>query len=129
MDLSTKQSAQELGISQTRVRELLASGKLKGKRVGRSWVVDAASVYARSAESPAPGRPARGNVPKAALGTLAKGAAAHELYLQCKELLSTGYMQEFFNDSHSAEEQRFYASVANFFLQEKQRQLIEQGVF
>ena len=37
--LSTKEAAEMLGLSQDHVRRLLEEGKLKGKRVGNSWVV------------------------------------------------------------------------------------------
>jgi excisionase family DNA binding protein len=37
--ISTKEAAQVLGLSQDHVRRLLEQGKLKGKRVGNSWVV------------------------------------------------------------------------------------------
>jgi len=36
---STKEAAQELGLSQDHVRRLLEQGKLTGKRIGNSWVV------------------------------------------------------------------------------------------
>ena len=37
--LSTKEAAEVLGLSQDHIRRLLEQGKLKGKRVGNSWVV------------------------------------------------------------------------------------------
>ena len=37
--ISTKEAAKILGLSQDHVRRLLEQGKLKGKRIGNSWVV------------------------------------------------------------------------------------------
>ena len=39
MLLSVTEAAQKLGISVQRVRVLLAQGRLKGKKVGGTWVV------------------------------------------------------------------------------------------
>lgn len=36
---STKQAASRLGISEQRVRKLLAEGRIKGKKLGGTWVV------------------------------------------------------------------------------------------
>lgn len=43
MLLSTKEAAQKLGISEQRVRVLLAEGRLKGRKVGGTWVVQGLS--------------------------------------------------------------------------------------
>jgi excisionase family DNA binding protein len=39
MLLSVTEAAQKLGTSRQRVRVLLAQGRLKGKKVGGTWVV------------------------------------------------------------------------------------------
>lgn len=36
---SVKQAAKELGISEQRVRKLLAEGRIKGKKLDGTWVV------------------------------------------------------------------------------------------
>jgi len=36
---STKEAAQKLGISERRVRKLLAEGRIKGKKLNHAWVV------------------------------------------------------------------------------------------
>jgi excisionase family DNA binding protein len=36
---STKEAARRLGLSPDHVRRLLEQGKLKGKKLGRDWVV------------------------------------------------------------------------------------------
>ncbi|MFW6105160.1 MAG: helix-turn-helix domain-containing protein [Chloroflexota bacterium] len=36
---SVKQAAKELGISERRVRKLLAEGRIKGKKLNGFWVV------------------------------------------------------------------------------------------
>jgi len=36
---SVKDAAKELGISEQRVRKLLAEGRIKGKKLNHTWVV------------------------------------------------------------------------------------------
>jgi len=36
---SVKEAAQKLGLGTSQVRRLLAKGKIKGKKLGRDWVV------------------------------------------------------------------------------------------
>ena len=36
---STKEAAQHLGLDESQVRRLLAKGEIKGKKLGRDWVV------------------------------------------------------------------------------------------
>jgi excisionase family DNA binding protein len=45
--LSVPQAAARLGISEQRVRQLLSGEKLIGEKVGRDWLVSAASVAER----------------------------------------------------------------------------------
>ena len=42
--MTTQMAALRLGVSTTRVRKLLATGKLLGHKHGRDWQVNAASV-------------------------------------------------------------------------------------
>jgi excisionase family DNA binding protein len=37
--LSTKEAGEKLGLSKEHVRRLLGQGKMKGKKVGRDWIV------------------------------------------------------------------------------------------
>ena len=37
--LTTRQAAQTLGLSSDHVRRLLEQGRIKGKKLGRDWVV------------------------------------------------------------------------------------------
>jgi len=53
--LTTAQAADILGISEQRVRQLCAEGRM-GQRVGRDWVITADDIE-RNRERPGPGRP------------------------------------------------------------------------
>ncbi|MGL4173839.1 MAG: helix-turn-helix domain-containing protein [Actinomycetota bacterium] len=44
MDLTTRESAERLGVNQSRVRALIASGGLNARRVGGRWLINADSV-------------------------------------------------------------------------------------
>jgi len=55
--MSVADAAAALDVNPRQVRNLIDAGALDAQRVGRAWVVDAASVRARSARPVAPGRP------------------------------------------------------------------------
>lgn len=133
--LSTAQAAERLGITSVRVRDLLNEGKLKGERIGRSWVVYGDSVDERLCSAPRAGRPLKKDDPVSGIVSVESGSpdgeaeGLHELYRRCEDLLAGGYDAKLFRMAKSEKESRFYASVADFFLQEKQRELIEAGVY
>ena len=135
--VSVKEAAQRLGISETRVRTLLGNGQLGGEKIGRTWVVSEASVERRRASGVHAGRPrkrfSKAEVDARAVasdeGQYGHAAIAHELYLACKANLSGAFRFDALGEADSVEEERFYVAVANFFLQEKQRALVERGVF
>ena len=130
--LSTKQAAEELGITQTRVRELLNSGALRGEKLGRSWMVYESSVRERKRKAPTAGRPKAShaqNMQAARSNMNTEIAITRALYEQCKEHLTGCFDIDFLELAQSEEERSFYTSVASFFLQQKQREMIEQGVY
>lgn len=55
--------------------------------------------------------------------------AMQELYLGCKQHLSTIPAYELISNAQTHEEASFYISVSDFFLKQKQHELIERGVF
>lgn len=57
MDLSVAEAASALGIDESRVRQMLRSGALAGRHVGRAWVVPADAVAMLVQHRPAGGRP------------------------------------------------------------------------
>lgn len=52
--LSVSEAAIELGVSEPRVRQLIATGKIQAERIAGRWVIDLSSLPARGH---APGRP------------------------------------------------------------------------
>jgi excisionase family DNA binding protein len=77
VDITVRDAAERLGVSEPRVRQLLASGDLAGRRLGRAWLVSADSV-AKMQERGArpPGRPLGPRRAWALLDLLAGGDAA-----------------------------------------------------
>ena len=55
--LSVGEAAGLLGISETRVKQLIAQGSIDAVKIGGRWLVDDQSVNARKEESPRAGRP------------------------------------------------------------------------
>lgn len=60
--VSASEAARLLGVSRGRVSQMLKSGLLEGYSKGRSTFVTRASIDARIAENPGPGRPRKCNV-------------------------------------------------------------------
>jgi excisionase family DNA binding protein len=55
--LNTQQAAETLGVSQRRIRALIASGKLRAAKVGQTWVIRPSAVIDLWKEGRRPGRP------------------------------------------------------------------------
>lgn len=126
--ISTAEAAKRLGVTPARVRALLEAGRLRGGTIGRTWVVDEASVGARVREGARAGRPRRGR--EAPRDTAAPDAdALHRLFDGCREQLAGSFDAATVRAARTPEEARFYMAVSSFFLQERQRTLIEEGVF
>lgn len=56
-DVSVAEAASRLGLDPSRVRQLLRSGALNGRRIGRDWVISAEAVSALVNDRPGSGRP------------------------------------------------------------------------
>lgn len=125
--LSVREAADKLGVTDVRIRAMLKSGKLDGHKVGRAWVVSERSVAQRLREGGRPGRPTR----KAQQfeRKLPDIDMAHHIYDEAERVLSGCYDSGFLSQARTPDEQAFWIRVADFFLQKKQRELVEKGVF
>lgn len=131
--ISTKDAAKQLGITEARVRAMLKSGVLSGSKIGRTWIVSEQDVYRRLREKPSPGRPRRDAERPQSEYTSSPAESevetAHRLFDECRRFLAGRYDAAFLSTAKSPEEERFFVAVSDFFLQERQRQLIDDGVF
>jgi excisionase family DNA binding protein len=66
-------AAERLGLSERRVRQMLADGVLRGERIGRSWVIEQSAIDAIADDRPGVGRPWR---PRSAWALLAVAAGS-----------------------------------------------------
>ena len=53
--LTTKQAAKALGINDSRVRQLILSGRLSATKIGRDWIIQKKDL--KKVENRKPGRP------------------------------------------------------------------------
>lgn len=135
--LSVVQAAEMLHVSATRVRALIKKGTLPATKVGNSWCLEEKDVLQRTMDRPKAGRPRSGTdegaewddsgVIEADLESSVR--EGHNLYMACKDYFRYRPGMDVIASAKSAEEASFYMAVADFFLQQKQKELVERGVF
>ena len=76
MEIDVKEASRRLGLDESRVRQLLRAGSLRGRRVGNSWVVLAEDLGRLEQNRPRAGRPLVARRAWAALDLLDSGRAA-----------------------------------------------------
>lgn len=128
MEMTVTQAAERLHVSPARVRQLISSGALPAKKIGASWILREEDVLDRLSKAPEAGRP------KARLGIgldyeECKVDECKELYERCKEAFTSTSRFALIETASSSEEASFYMAVADFFLQQKQAELIARGVY
>lgn len=134
--ISVIEAANILEVSPSRVRALIASDALPAQKVGRSWVLEEKDVVQRLSSNPRGGRPRSLRTdehPPLGNNHLEHGEEhldeMHSLYLRCKKHLSVMPTSELIGSAQSHEEASFYISVSDFFLRQRQHELIDKGVF
>lgn len=129
--LSVKESADMLGVTPARVRALIAQKALSAQKVGRSWVIKEEDILDRLSRHPKAGRPVRTTI--AASGVLSSSVecneALHDAYVACRDAFRFRPTFEQLQQASDSEEAAFYVAVADFFLQQRQRNLVAQGAY
>ena len=126
--LSVQEAAELLGVSGARVRALLKNGQLEGKKIGNTWAIAESSVVKRASAGSRPGRPVvtQNQEFERSIPDIDE---AHRIYEDAKRVLSGCYDAGFLNQARSSEEQAFWVRSADFFLQQKQHELVRAGVY
>ena len=125
--LSVSEAASRLGVSGARVRALIGAGALRATKVGRAWAVAESSVEQRLREGARSGRPS--TAPKPVERRVPDADEAHRIYEEAKRVLAGCYDADFLKQARTLEERAFWITAADFFLQQKQRELVKEGVF
>lgn len=76
MPISVQEASRRLGVSDSRVRQLLRSGDLHGRRLGNSWLVSSQDVARLELHGRPPGRPLAPKRAWAVIDLLEAGRAA-----------------------------------------------------
>ncbi|MBQ9042555.1 MAG: helix-turn-helix domain-containing protein [Eggerthellaceae bacterium] len=126
--LSVKEAAEKLGVSGARIRALLKSGQLEGRKIGNAWAISEQSVAKRKQANAHPGRPAA-DPPRQYMRAIPDVEAAHRIYDEAAEVLVGCYNAAFLDQARTPQEQAFWIRVADFFLQQEQRKLVDEGVY
>ena len=125
--LSTQNAAQLLGVSEQRIRKMLATGQLEGSKLGRSWMVSEQSIQERKQAGIRPGRPKKQE--PVYTRPLPDVEQAHRIFDEVQHVLNGCYDATFLNLARSPQEQEFWIRTADLLLQQKQRELIAAGVY
>ncbi|MCL2756762.1 MAG: excisionase family DNA-binding protein [Coriobacteriia bacterium] len=125
---TVEQAAEYLGVSQTRVRKMIYDGVLPAERFGRIWSIPDAAVISRHKSKPGSGRPKKDSVKD---WKQIKGIpyTVQNLYHECRNSTAYRYEIDSIMNIATPEEKDFYIAIADFFLQQKQKQLINAGVY
>ncbi len=130
--LSVSECAQILGVSTARVRQLIASGSLEATKVGRSWVLPEAAVYDRLLKNPSSGRPSSSSddLHSERMASSAESRCdLPRLFEECKKAFSFCVPLDVLQSAKTQEEADFYIELSDFFLRQKQRELVKRGVY
>lgn len=129
MEMTVTQAAETLHISPARVRQLISNGALPAKKIGASWILREEDVLDRLSKAPEAGRPKK---------PLSCGLEQDEtldlsdfrlLYERCKKDLTEPMRLPLVKFARTSEEAAFYMAMADFFLQQKQAELVAKGVY
>lgn len=126
--LSVHEASARLGVSEARVRLLLKNKQLEGEKIGSTWIVSERSVIERVQGAPRRGRPAK-EQELSYKRQLPDIEAAHRIYDEAARVLAGCYDASFLDQARSPEEQAFWICAADFFLQQRQRALVREGVY
>ncbi len=127
--LSVSESAELLGVSTARVRALIKSGQLAAVKSGRAWILREEDVIQRLSQRPRSGRPKASSSEDKSPQQNVDVGSLHELYEESRKLLRHLPTSEMMAQAKSKEEASFYMAVADFFLQQRQAELVKSGVY
>ena len=128
MEMTVAQAAETLHVSPSRVRQLISSGVLPAKKIGAAWVLREEDVLDRLSKAPEVGRPKAKSAISLDCEEL-RVDECKELYERCKEAFTSASRFALIETASSSEEASFYMAVADFFLQQKQAELVARGVY
>ena len=127
MEMTVAQAAEMLHVSPTRVRQLVSSGVLPAKKIGASWILREEDVLDRLSKAPEAGRP-KAKPAKKLIHEEYDADECKELYKRCKEAFTSTSRFALVEAASSSEEASFYMAIVDFFLQQKQAELVARGV-
>lgn len=136
--LSASEVAAMLDVSAARVRELAAKGVLPAQKAGRAWLFREEDVAARLDRRPSPGRPpSRAGVEsmpgsqegQARCAVADLSLSFHAIYEACRRDFMCCPTVADIEAIDDQEEAAFRVAVSDFFLQQRQRALVAQGVY
>ena len=126
--MSVNDAAEKLGVTGSRVRAMLKSGVLQGNKIGNTWAVSEESVARRLQDGTHPGRP-KTTPNRTGERPLPDVETAHRIYDEAARTLTGCYDESFLGCARTPEEQAFWIRCADFFLQARQRELVDRGVY
>ncbi len=124
--LSVTEAAKELNVSASRVRKMIYDGVIQAEKVGNSWVISESVVAERLLNSHKAGRP------KANLDLQTSKSECinlHDVYVELRDGNFARPSASTISVMKDKDEVGFLLSVCDYFLNLKQREEIEMGVY
>lgn len=124
--LTVKESAERLGVTPERVRNMIYDGVLPAEKFGSNWAIPEEAIKNRLEAKPRRGRPRKSSTKEEVQYFVIP--FEHHLYEECEKTFSQGYDAKTILAAEDEAEKAFYIVLWDFFLQQRQRKLIEEGV-
>jgi excisionase family DNA binding protein len=125
--LTVKEAANKLQVTPERVRNMIYAGTIPAEKFGRIWTIPSFAVEERLAAKPRRGRPKKAEGKKHVNYQFI--SLNHTLFEECKNYIEERSSIERIMETETEEEREFFIMLWNFFLQQKQKVLIDQGVY
>ena len=123
---SVSEAAKELNISASRVRKMIADGVIQAEKIGKAWAIPESEVASRMLGAPKAGRPRRG---QNSLSKRRQSINLHDVYVELRSKNFTRPDAQTIAMMNDKDEVGFMLCVCDYFLNLKQREEIEAGVY
>ena len=125
--LTVKEAAARLQVTPERIRNMIYTGVMPAEKFGSNWSIPDYAVEQRLSAKPKRGRPKK-SLQKENINYQAI-ALNHSFYQESKRFFEKYDGIQSILLAETEEEKQFFITMWSFFLQQKQKTLVDQGVY